>query len=180
MYAILPRCFVALLPDAAARAALAAIARAVPESPATAHARWTRPRDLHLTLRYLGDCAEEALDAALAAVPLAPADLPLRLRSEGLEYWPPRRPRLLVLRLAAQPPLSAWAAALEEWAVARGAAPERRPLVPHVTLARGIGARATPAPASPGVDAIGFDALAAMHRDDRGGAARYAVHGLRR
>lgn len=170
----LPRCFVALLPDAPGRAALGALQQAARRLPDAPRARWTLAADLHLTLRFLGDCTPETLAAALAAVPLCPDELPFVLRCARLEAWPPARPRLLVARFEPDARLSTWVDAVERWAVGAGYDAERRGYVPHVTLARA--ARPWSSLPSPTLTAIGFDALAALHRHAAADGPRYAVH----
>ncbi len=175
MTAILPRCFVALLPDAAGRDALAALQDGARSLPGALRARWTLAADLHLTLRFLGDCAPATLDAALASVPLQARDLPVRLPWIGLEAWPAARPRLLVARFRPDPRLSAWVDAIERWAVAAGHEPERRGYVPHVTLARAAALRLPLTVGAPAATVISFDTLAALSRRDARDGPRYAV-----
>ncbi len=56
---------------------------------------WTRPEQLHLTLRFLGDveiALRESMEAALARVAVEPFVLPI----EGLGTFPPRGPARVV------------------------------------------------------------------------------------
>jgi 2'-5' RNA ligase len=79
------RLFVAIDPPEAVRAALAAQARPM------RGVNWTPPHQYHLTLRFIGNVAEDRLDAIqrhLAAVEVASFMLPV----EGAGSFPPRRP----------------------------------------------------------------------------------------
>ena len=121
------RHFLALLPDAGARARLASVALA-------GSARRVAVQDLHLTLAFLGTLNAEspaALLAALAGSLLGPIDVSL----QALEYW--EGPRV-ACAVGTCPEAQELAQAL--WVPLRGlgyAGPDK-PLRPHVTLARGL------------------------------------------
>jgi 2'-5' RNA ligase len=176
MAGMLARTFIALLPDAVGRDALAALQAAARTMTDAPRARWTLAADLHLTLRFLGDCTPATLDAALASVPLRAGELPLRLPFIGLEAWPAARPRLLVARFGTDPGLAAWVDAVERWAVAAGHEPERRDYVPHVTLARASRPWSSLPTTAAILSEINFDTLAALRRGDAGAVPRYALH----
>jgi 2'-5' RNA ligase len=127
-----PRWFFALWPNAAARTALADACAGL----ALAGARPTHPRDLHLTLRFLGELDDTALANAEAAagrvraecVPVVLDHLGHFARSRVL-WAGPSRP---------DPALTALADQLEAALCAAGLPPETRPFRPHVTLARKV------------------------------------------
>lgn len=134
------RLFYALWPDAATRAALAALQAGIDGRP-------TPPANLHLTLAFLGQQPQAALpllQTLLAALPATP--VPLNLNHSG--YFPRQH-------LAWIGPEPAPAALLElqrrlTQALARqlpGYQPAER-FLPHVTLARKAAA-AIPVPATP-------------------------------
>ena len=114
--------------------------------------RWTRPEQLHLTLRFLGQADPLRLSAlveGLAAATAAAA--PIRLRPGEPGAFPDwRRPRVLWLGLDGGAALGALAAAVEAAARAAAFAEEARPFHPHLTLGR-VGDRAS---ARPGVAAV--------------------------
>lgn len=98
--------------------------------------RPVRPAQLHLTLHFLGDVADEpreALPDALAGV--ARDSFTVAIRGTGV--FPPRgRPSVLWAGLVESPALADLHAAVGAAVQACGLAVERRPYVPHVTLAR--------------------------------------------
>ena len=101
--------------------------------------KWTRPEQIHLTLAFLGNVADDELDALSEAVREAASVFgPLRLRATGTGQFPPGgRPRVLWVGVRAE------AGDLEglQQAVAGAAAPfaekqEHRAYHPHLTLGR--------------------------------------------
>lgn len=124
------RVFIALTPDAATRAALAALSN-------RDAGRRVPPAQLHMTLAFLGSIAAEkgeALAARLAStvLPIAP------LRFERVERWPSAaHPRLAVASFAASPALSTVVERVRALVAELGlAVDDHRPFRPHVTLAR--------------------------------------------
>lgn len=99
-------------------------------------ARWTRPEQLHLTLRFLGDTDAEqvpVLEAAFAEITVSP----LALRFDDLAAFPsPRQPHVLVAQVAPNDALLDLQRQIETAVQALGWEPEDRPFRPHVTLAR--------------------------------------------
>ncbi|MDH5750178.1 MAG: RNA 2',3'-cyclic phosphodiesterase [Rhodospirillales bacterium] len=104
-------------------------------------ARWVKPENLHMTLRFIGEVADDAaddLDAALAGV-TAPA---FEFRLKGLDTFGSAR-KLRSLWLGAEPPepLVHLHAKIETVTQRTGFAAEGRKFKPHVTLARFNGGR---------------------------------------
>lgn len=131
------RAFVALPIPPGCRARLAALsadaARRVPS------ARFVRPKNLHLTLRFLGEVDESAIPGLGSALEeVARGADPFALRLASLEWFPPRgRPRVLVVSVDVPPdPTEPIAGALDRALAPLGWLPERRARRPHVTLAR--------------------------------------------
>ncbi|MDX1530001.1 MAG: RNA 2',3'-cyclic phosphodiesterase [Rhodothermales bacterium] len=124
------RLFVALPVPAPIRAELRALREALDG------ARWTRPEQFHLTLRFVGGVEAErvpAFEAALAEVQAPPLDLAI----DGLSTFPNRRrPRVLVARVEPDPALLDVQAQVEAAVRALGVEPDEKPFRPHVTLAR--------------------------------------------
>jgi 2'-5' RNA ligase len=121
-------------------------------------ARWAKPHQLHVTLRFLGATAEERL-AELGERLATVAHAPFALALAGLGVFPPqaRRPRVLWLGLAPQGPLRELKRTVDR-ALEGFAAPEpEADYSPHLTLARLAG---KPDPALP--------AFLAQHASFRG------------
>jgi 2'-5' RNA ligase len=102
-------------------------------------ARWMEPRDYHITLRFIGD-----VDARVAheiAETLNEIRRPrLTVEFEGLSWFGADRPRAIVAKVRAMPPLLELQAE-HEWRLRRiGLDAETRKFAPHVTLARLRGA----------------------------------------
>ncbi len=98
-------------------------------------ARWVAARNLHVTLRFIGEVDEAAaheIHDALAALALPP----LALTLEGLGLFGARKPHTLWAGLARDEALERLQAKVEAAMVHAGQPPEPRKFFPHVTLAR--------------------------------------------
>ncbi|RDU95534.1 RNA 2',3'-cyclic phosphodiesterase [Trinickia dinghuensis] len=124
------RCFIALVPDAATRDALAAL-------PVGSAARRVLVDQLHMTVAFLGSIAPEkgAMLAGRLGAVVAPL---LPQRAERSEYWPSAaHPRLVVVPFAAGDGLAALEARVRELVAGLGLpVDDHRPFRPHITLAR--------------------------------------------
>jgi RNA 2',3'-cyclic 3'-phosphodiesterase len=125
------RLFLALTLPAAVREALAALAVPLPGI------AWTRPEQLHVTLRLLGDVPIEKIApmiARLEQVRVAPFVLPL----EGAGTFPPNRPpRVIWLGVGSgHPRLFQLRQRLDDTLLSFGLQLDVRTFHPHVTLAR--------------------------------------------
>ena len=124
------RLFAALdVPDDVA-AALARLQRGV------GGARWSPRENLHLTLRFFGDVAEnqaDDLDAALGEVALRKRAFAVKLKGAG--FFGGAEPHSLHIKADASDALMALAADCEKAARRAGLPPETRKFTPHVTLA---------------------------------------------
>jgi 2'-5' RNA ligase len=124
------RLFFALWPDAAVRRGLIQIRADLPRQ----HGRKPHPEDLHLTLAFLGEIDSGRRGCAEAAAERIRAE-PFLLRLDRVGYW--ARPRILWCGASECPEsLLEVLAALNHGLLGCGFAPERRPFVPHLTLAR--------------------------------------------
>ena len=98
---------------------------------------WTRPEQLHLTLRFLGDvpvATLSAIEAHLATVKVAPFVLPL----EGCGTFPPSAPpRVLWIGVGSgHPRLFQLRQRIDDALIAAGLWLDVRTFHPHATLAR--------------------------------------------
>ncbi|MGZ4170213.1 MAG: RNA 2',3'-cyclic phosphodiesterase [Solirubrobacteraceae bacterium] len=130
------RLFVALDLPGTVRSTLARWAREhVGEVP---RLRLVAPESLHVTLCFLGSRPVEEVDAITAAC-AAVSGFPAAVLTLGDALWlPPRRPRVLTVKLAddqgrAAAVQSALARALQDRGVYE---PDQRPFLAHVTVAR--------------------------------------------
>ena len=131
------RSFVAiLLPDPLREAIAATIEQLRPLGPAVA---WVPPRNLHLTLQFLGNQSEETLAEAEGALTEAAADsAPLAITLHGVGAFPGlERPRIFWVGVA-QGALEARAlqARVADALARRGFPREDRPWHPHLTIGR--------------------------------------------
>ncbi|OBV40415.1 2'-5' RNA ligase family protein [Janthinobacterium psychrotolerans] len=133
-----PRLFYGLWPDAATRAAFAALQPAVGGTP-------SRPDKLHLTMAFLGQRAAHEMPALLAILDEVPASA-ITLCFDHFSYFPKAELSWAALR-ATPPALLALRTQLMRRLACAGLAPafEHDRFTPHVTLAR----KAGPPPAAP-------------------------------
>jgi RNA 2',3'-cyclic 3'-phosphodiesterase len=125
------RLFVALTLPEPVRDILAALAQPLPG------VAWTRPEQLHVTLRFLGDVPSDQIEpmmARLAKVQVAPFLLPI----EGVGTFPPNRPpRVLWIGVGSgHPRLFQLRQRLDDALLASGLTLDVRTFHPHITLAR--------------------------------------------
>jgi len=129
------RLFIAVeLPEAARGVLAAGLGRLRRDQPP---ARWVRVEGMHLTLKFLGEQPETAVEALDRAVPAALRSLePVRVQLGGGGFFPhDRRPRVAWVG-GKGAGIERWAAAIERAAVGLGVAEETRPFSLHLTLAR--------------------------------------------
>jgi 2'-5' RNA ligase len=125
------RLFVALNPPESIRQSLAALGEPLPG------VAWSRPEQIHLTLRFLGDVdtgLEERIVERLAAIRVEPFLLPV----EGLGTFPPKRPPRVVWAGvgSGHPRLYQLRQRLDDALLAAGAVFDVETFHPHFTLAR--------------------------------------------
>jgi 2'-5' RNA ligase len=104
--------------------------------PALHNARWVRPEGLHITLKFLGNVADERhveIEREVSKI-MAPK-FSLTVHDVGV-FPNTKSPRVLWAGLKAGPELEALAQHVDEAMTRLGFAPEKRAFTPHVTLAR--------------------------------------------
>ncbi len=99
--------------------------------------RWTRPENLHITIRFLGQVPEPTAQAIADLVEAGrPPGFAIELGEPGA-FSRGKMARVLWLGLKlGQAEVSALAARVEEACAEQGLEAERRPYHPHLTLAR--------------------------------------------
>ncbi len=99
-------------------------------------ARWVKPENIHLTLRFIGEVPNDVandIDSALAEVS-APA---FTLQLDGIgNFGRGKRPHALWVGVVPSKPLAHLQAKIESALVRAGLAAETRKFSPHVTIAR--------------------------------------------
>jgi len=98
-------------------------------------ARWIKPEDYHLTVRFVGDV--DAAHAREFAANAASFEIEVfELRISGVGVFGGNDPSTVFANVELTPPLEALARAHEKAARNAGLPPDKRPFKPHVTLAR--------------------------------------------
>lgn len=104
--------------------------------PRLASARWARPEGWHITLKFLGNVADErraAIEAALSQIEASHFELSLR----GIGVFPnPGSPRVLWVSIESGLELAGLASLVDDGLTSLGFEREKRAFTPHVTLAR--------------------------------------------
>jgi RNA 2',3'-cyclic 3'-phosphodiesterase len=107
-------------------------------------ARWAKPESLHVTLKFIGEQPESAVEqikAALSTTPASEAEIEFR----GYGFFPTlKSPRVFWVGIEAGPQLASLAAAIDQRMAALGIPKEDRAFSPHLTLARSPGGSGSP------------------------------------
>jgi len=102
--------------------------------------RWTVPKNIHLTLHFLGDVAQDRLDDIRRTLrDMAANHNPFSLNLSNLGCFPnPRRPRIVWIGLSGETDLlvSLQRGLGEQLKKAIGFQPDTRPYSPHLTIGR--------------------------------------------
>ena len=136
------RTFVAIFPPQRVRQALFRAARDLPTSQ---DFRLISPEKLHVTLKFLGDVAEDTLGRVKQALePLSERHEPFEVRTSGFGAFPSeKKARILWAGVGeGSESLRTVAQSVEDLLQPAGYASEQRPYVPHLTLARARGRQA--------------------------------------
>ena len=130
------RAFVAVFPPPEVRREALAWAKRLPSED---QVRWTRPENVHLTLKFLGDIRIEDLDgirAALGEVGVEHAPFDAVLAELGA-FPSTRRAKILWIGVGAGSDwLRSLATDVDDTLASLGFEREKRPYVPHLTLGR--------------------------------------------
>lgn len=104
--------------------------------------KWVQPENIHLTLKFLGEVEEDRLSElvdCLRGHRLSAPPLGYMLRASQLTFIPPSRGPIRVIAASVGDdigPLTDTYYSIERACDGFGIPPERRPFLPHITLAR--------------------------------------------
>jgi 2'-5' RNA ligase len=100
--------------------------------------KWVKPDQMHLTLRFLGEIEESAVDPVAEAIAAAASGVqPFEAAVVGLGSFPPQgAPRVVWVGVRDAGPLVPLQKRLEEELERRGFGREDHPFTPHLTLGR--------------------------------------------
>jgi len=132
------RAFLGLdVPESARRVLSGMRAGLKQDNPSHPGLRWTRPENLHLTVRFLGDIDESVGDMLTSRLRGSLRSFgPVFVQIDGVSWFPPRRPVVLAAGLAPSRRLDQLFEIVENEVVSMGVAAESRSLRPHITVAR--------------------------------------------
>ena len=129
------RLFVALSISAQVRESLASLLSELRR--ADSKPRWVHPENLHVTLKFIGHIADEALPTVLGALRKITAPSQIALEFRGIGFFPnDRRPSVVWAGIQAAPELAALASRVDQSLAREGLPRETRSFSPHLTLAR--------------------------------------------
>ena len=99
-------------------------------------ARWVRPESMHVTLKFVGEQGEKAVDEIKQALASAKAGS-MELAVRGYGFFPTlKAARVFWIGVEAGPELPALATTVDDVIAAMGVPREDHPFSPHLTLAR--------------------------------------------
>ena len=108
------------------------------------HARWMKPESLHITLKFIGEQPEAALEPIKQSLSTIRAST-TEIHFHNYGFFPTAKsPRVFWIGVEAGPQLAALAATIEETLSSLGIPKELRPFSPHLTLARAADASGSP------------------------------------
>ena len=129
------RLFVALEIPRAVRDNLATLIKDL--RTAAPKARWVRPENIHVTLKFIGEVLAEKVQDIRGALSDVHSEREVELHFRGLGFFPnAKRPSVLWAGIDASPNLQSLAGDIESSLEKLGFPRERRPFVPHLTIAR--------------------------------------------
>jgi RNA 2',3'-cyclic 3'-phosphodiesterase len=107
-------------------------------------ARWQKPESLHVTLKFIGEQSESAVERIKQALSTIRASaIEINIRGHG--FFPTAKSaRVFWIGIESGPQLATLAVAIDEKMSQLGIPKEDRAFSPHLTLARGAGRSASP------------------------------------
>jgi 2'-5' RNA ligase len=107
-------------------------------------ARWVKPESLHVTLKFIGEQPDDAVEKIKQAqTDVSAAATEIKFRGYG--FFPtPKSARVFWIGMESGPQLAQLAAAIDERMANLGIKKEDRAFSPHLTLARAAGGSGSP------------------------------------
>jgi 2'-5' RNA ligase len=100
-------------------------------------ARWVRPENIHVTLKFIGEILPDKLEDIRGALSGVHSERPVELNFRGLGFFPnAKRPSVLWAGIDASPNLPSLAGGIDRSLEKVGFPREQRAFVPHLTIAR--------------------------------------------
>jgi len=107
-------------------------------------ARWVRPESLHVTLKFIGEKPNDAVEEIKRVLSGIRADS-FEVSYRAFGFFPtPKAARVFWVGIESGPQLLSLAKAVDEAALRLGIPEENHPFAPHLTLARGGGRSGAP------------------------------------
>lgn len=129
------RLFIAIAIPSEIRSALTAFVNELQEF--APKAKWVRPQNLHVTLKFLGETEGAKLGQIERNLQAMPKTTTVKLDFRGLGFFPnEKRARVLWAGMESSAKLSVLAEDIDRSMHALGFPLEERPFTPHLTLAR--------------------------------------------
>lgn len=99
--------------------------------------RWSRPENLHITTKFMGEVPEASVDRIIETLGALPRVGRMAISIRGLGWFPnPHSPRVFWCGVDAPPELAQLARLTEDAVAPFGIERENRKFSPHLTLAR--------------------------------------------
>ena len=107
-------------------------------------ARWAKPESLHVTLKFIGEQPDSAVEQIKLALSTIESGAP-EIHFRGYGFFPTAKSaRVFWIGMESTPHLGALASAIDDKMPALGIPKEDRAFSPHLTLARSSGASGSP------------------------------------
>jgi 2'-5' RNA ligase len=106
--------------------------------------RWAKPESLHVTLKFIGEQPESAVEQVKQSLNIIQSSAP-EILFRGYGFFPtPKSPRVFWIGIEGGPQLASLAEAVDDKMALLGIPKEDRPFSPHLTLARSAGRSGSP------------------------------------
>jgi 2'-5' RNA ligase len=103
----------------------------------TPQLNWTRPQNLHLTLKFLGEVRDKDVPKLSEALATVKASGPIEISATHVQCFPPSGPiRIISAGMPRVPTLLRLASDIDDACFQVGFPKEARPWTPHVTIGR--------------------------------------------